>query len=125
MHAGNVTGTEIMEFLAHLMKEIDSNMVMLWNNGRPHHRKDVKQLLYDSRERLCTTRFPPYASELNPDEQMWTVPKYQELSNWYPGTVEETKISVKDVMSRLKKHPERLGNAMAQSRLPLPSIRAC
>ena len=48
--------------------------------------------------------------------------KYQELSNWCPDTVEEMKIRVKGVMSRLKKHPERIRNAIIYSALALPKI---
>ncbi len=107
------------------MKEIAGNIVMLWGYGGYHRQKDVKQFLHDRRERLYTRRFPPYAPELNPDEQIWIVPKYQEPSNWCPDTVEEMKIRVKGVMSRLKRHPERIRNAMAHSRPQLPSIRAC
>ena len=70
-----------------------------------------------------TRHFHACAPELNPDGQIWTVLKYQELSNWCPDTVEEMKISVKGAMSRLKRHPEKIKNAMAHSRLSLPSIR--
>ncbi|MBX8647033.1 MAG: transposase, partial [Thermoplasmata archaeon] len=101
------------------------NIVLLWDNGGPHRRVDVKQFLYENRKRLYTRRFPAYAPELNPDEQIWNVLKYQELSNWCPDTVEEMKARVKGVMSRLKRNPERIRNAMVHSRLPLPSIRAC
>ena len=125
IHTDNITGTEIMAFLKHLLKEIDGSIVLLWDNGGPHRRADVKQFLYENRKRLYTSRFPAYAPELNPDEQIWNVLKYQELSNWCPDTVEEMKARVKGVMSRLKRNPERIRNAMVHSRLPLPSIRAC
>ncbi|MDH2905131.1 MAG: IS630 family transposase [Methanomassiliicoccales archaeon] len=125
IHTDNITGTEIMAFLKHLLKEIDGNIVLLWDNGGPHRRVDVKQFLYENRKRLYTKRFPAYAPELNPDEQIWNVLKYQELSNWCPDTVEEMKARVKGVMSRLKRNPERIRIAMVHSRLPLPSIHTC
>ncbi len=93
------------------------------NNGSPR-RVDVKLFLYENRKWLCTRRFPAYAHEFNPDERIWNVLKYQGLSNRCPDTIGEMKARVKSVMSRLKRHPERLRNAIANSRLPLPSIRA-
>ena len=123
VHTDNITGTEIIGFLKHLLKEIDGSIVLLWDNGGPHRRKNVKQFLYDERKRLYTRRFPAYAPELNPDEQIWNVLKYQELSNWCPDTIVKMKARVNGVMGRLKRSPERIRNAMTHSALPLPSIR--
>ena len=125
VHTDNITGTEIMEFLTYLLKETDGSIVLLWDNGGPHRRKDVKQFLYENRKRLYTRRFPAYAPELNPDEQIWNVLKYQELSNWCPDTVGEMVTRVKGVLGRLKRHPERIRKAITHSALPLPKIRAC
>ena len=49
--------------------------MVVWDNGTIHRRKDVKAYLWENRRRLETRRFPPYAPELNPDEQVWTVLK--------------------------------------------------
>ena len=124
VHTDNITGTEIIGFLKYLLKEIDDSIVLLWDNSGPHRRKDVKQFLYDERKRLYTRRFPAYAPELNPDEQIWNVLKYQELSNWCPDKIAEMKARVNGAMGRLKRSPERIRNAMMHSALPLPSIRA-
>ena len=125
VHTDNITGQEIMEFLTYLLREIEGNIVLLWDNGGPHRRKDVKQFLYDNRNRLYTRRFPAYAPELNLDEQIWNVLKYQELSNWCPDTIGEMVSRVKGALGRLKRHPERIRNAIIHSSLPLPEIRAC
>ena len=45
IHTDNITGTEIMAFLKHLLKEMDGSIVLLWDNGGPHRRVDVKQFL--------------------------------------------------------------------------------
>ena len=111
--------------MTYLMKEIDGSIVLLWDNGGPHRRVDVKPFLYENRKHLYTRRFPAYAPELNPDEQIWNVLKYQELSNWCPDTIEGMKARVKGVMSRLKRHPERIRNAMMHSALLLPSMPTC
>ncbi len=124
VHTENITGTEIIQFLGYLLKEIEGSIVLLWDNGGPHRQKDVKQFLREKRERLYTRRFPAYAPELNPDEQIWNILKYQELSNWCPDTIGEMKGMVKGTMGRLKRQPEKIRNAMMHSALPLPSIRA-
>lgn len=125
VHTDNITGNEIIQFLTYLLKETDGSIVLLWDNGGPHRRKDVKQFLYENRKRLYTKRFPAYAPELNPDEQIWNVLKYQELSNWCPDTVGEMVTRVKSIMGRLKRDPERIRKAIIHSALPLPKIRAC
>lgn len=119
--ADNITGTGIIEFLPSLLKEMDSSIVLVWDNGDPHRRKDVRLFLRENRKRLYTRRFPAYAPRLNPDERILNVLKYQELSNWRLDTAEEMKTRVKGAMSRLKKHLKWIRNAMAHSRLPLPS----
>lgn len=125
IHTENITGREIIGFLTYLLKEIDGDIVLLWDNGGPHRRVDVKQFLYDNRERLYTRRFPAYAPELNPDEQIWNVLKYQRLANWCPDTVEEMKHTVSREMNRLGRHPEIVMGAMMNSKLPLQSAVSC
>ena len=125
VHTENITGTEIMKFLRYLLKEIEGSIVLLWDNGGPHRRVDVKEFLYGNRDRLYTRRFPAYAPELNPDEQIWNVLKYQELSNWCPDTIGEMVTRVKGALGRLKRQPERIIKAIIHSPLPLPKIHVC
>ncbi len=87
--------------------------------GRRAHRNGHRE------RTLNTRRFPAYAPELNPDEQIWNVLKYQELSNWCPDTIREMVSGVKGALGRLKRHPERIRKAIIHSQLPLPNIRAC
>ena len=52
VHTDSITGTEIMGFPTHLLKETDGSIVLLCDNGGPHRRKDVKRFPYRNRNRL-------------------------------------------------------------------------
>lgn len=120
IHEENITGTDVLAFLRYLLREVPNKIMLLWDNGAIHRRKDVKQFLYDNRERLYTRRFPPYAPELNPDEQIWNILKYQELPNWCPDTKEEMKRTVSNRLRKLQWQPARVRAALHESALPLP-----
>lgn len=120
VHEENITGTDVLMFLRYLLREVPDRIMLLWYNGAIHRRKDVKQFLYDNRERLFTRRFPPYAPELNPDEQIWNILKHQELPNWCPDTKDEMKHTVSSRLRQLQWQPARVRVALHASELPLP-----
>ena len=82
LHEDNITGTEVIVFLRHLLRHLRGPVVLLWDGGSIHKREDVKA--FRSRNpRLTAHRFPAYAPELNPDECVWTQMK-NELANGAP-----------------------------------------
>jgi transposase len=78
-HAQNITGTEVMAFLRYLLRHLRGHVVVVWDGGRIHKRKDVKAFLRGI-GRLHVFPFPAYAPELNPIEYVWTHGK-RDLSN--------------------------------------------
>lgn len=85
-HADNITGTEVITYLQHLLRHLRGHVVLVWDGGSIHKRKDVKVFLQQT-ERLHIFSFPGYAPELNPIEQVWTHGK-RDLSN---STHQDTK----------------------------------
>lgn len=117
----SIDGGRVMEFLEHLLREVPGRIMLLWDNGTIHRRKDVKQFLWEHRKRLETRRFPAYAPELNPDEMVWNALKYQRLANWCPRTEEEIREGVERELGWLQAHPEFVASCIQNAAIPLPS----
>ena len=79
LHVRNITGTEVIMFLRQLLRHLRGEVLLLWDGGQIHRRRDVRAFL-QRRRRVEVHRFPSYAPELNPDEFVWTQAK-RELSN--------------------------------------------
>ena len=75
----NITGTEVITFLRKLLRHLRGAIILLWDGGKIHRRRDVQTFLR-RHPRVQAHRFPSYAPELNPDEFVWTQAK-RELSN--------------------------------------------
>jgi transposase len=120
LHRKDISGAEVLAFLRRLLKEIRGKVVLLWDSGTIHRTKEIKRFLYENRKRLYTRRFPTYAPELNPDEQVWNLLKDKELPNWCPTDIDEMNRRVLGGLRRLQKQPERVRSALTHAEIPLP-----
>ncbi len=94
----------------------------IWDNGRIHRSVEGKTFLWEHRTRLETRRFPPYAPELDPDEQVWTVLKHLRLANWCPKTEEEIRAGVERELQSMQAHPELVASFIRHSEVPFPAL---
>ena len=78
-HSKNICGAQVIEFLRHLLRHLRGHVVVVWDGGKIHRSQEVVAFL-GSQSRLHAHRFPSYAPELNPQEQVWTHGK-RDLSN--------------------------------------------
>jgi transposase len=116
----NFDGGGVIEFLRYLLKEVRGRILLLWDNGTIHRRRDVKEFLWEARKRLKTRRFPAYAPELNPDELVWSALKYQRLSNFCPRTEEEIREGVERELRWLQAHSDFVAGCIRHVDIPLP-----
>ena len=112
-------GDGVMDFLRYLRKEVRGKIILLWDNGTLHRRKDVKAILREVRKRLKTRRFPAYAAEMNPDELVWSALKYQRLPNFCPKTEEEIRKGVERELRWLQRHPDFVAGCIQHAEIPL------
>ena len=77
-----------------------------------HRSKKVKKFLGDNNDRMITRRIPAYSPELNPDEFVWNMLKYQELPNFCPDSSGELESTVVATMTKLKNDPARVRKAI-------------
>jgi transposase len=116
VHRDNIEGTQVNWFLEQLFEEIPGRIMVIWDNGTIHRSEEVKAFLWEHRDRLETYRLPPYAPEINPDEYIWNMLKYQRLANFCPTTVEEMEHVVNRELRRMKRQPERIRSGILHAK---------
>jgi len=116
LHRHNITGTEVVGFLRHLLRHLRGPVVLLWDGGKIHRRSDVTAFIRRQR-RLQAYPFPGYAPELNPDELVWTKAK-QDLANSTPHDVEQLHAQLRRSLRRLQRSQRLLWSCIHGSELP-------
>ena len=112
---------DIISFLKQLLSEIPGFLYIFRDNIMIHRSRKVKKFPGDNNDRLITRRIPPYSPELNPDEFVWNMLKYQELPNFCPKSGEDLESTVLEKMMKLKNDPARVRKTIRGSKLPLPA----
>jgi len=78
----NVNAARVHEFLAHLARQLNAPIVLIWDRLNCHRAAKVVDLM--DRVRIYPSLLPPYAPELNPVENVWGYLKMNPLANWAP-----------------------------------------
>ena len=116
LHEDNITGTEVVVFLRHLLRHLRGPVVLLWDGGSIHKRDDVTAFRRRN-PRLTVHRFPAYAPELNPDEVVWTQMK-NELANGAPEDLSQLNDQLRRSFTRLYGSQQLLWSCILGSDLP-------
>jgi len=77
----NIASDAVKDFLRCLLKELQGQIIIVWDRFQPHRSKKVQSLLANRPRRLHFDYFPPYAPELNPVEYVWAHTKMNPLAN--------------------------------------------
>jgi transposase len=120
LHLKNIQQKEAYWFLRDLLRHLPGHVFVLWDGGRPHNGRLIKDLLRRAR-RLHLVRFPGYAPELNPDEGVWKLAK-QALANGCPRHLLDLIPSLVDTLNSIRKNPKNLRACIDHSGLP-PFLR--
>lgn len=118
VHSENITGTEVVLFLRHLLRHLRGPVDLLWDGGSIHKREDV-QAFRNQNPRLKSHPFPAYAPELNPDEFVWTKMK-NDLANGAPEDIRRLDAQVRRSFRRLHGSQQLLWSCILASDLPWP-----
>lgn len=108
---------EVLRFLRELLRHLRGRLVVLWDNAHIHKGEAIRSLL-SRHPRLHLEHFPPYAPELNPDEQVWNYCKH-DLANGRPDDLDELAHDVSRQFRKLRGSQDRLRALIRQSELPL------
>lgn len=115
-HLDTITHLEVACFLRLLLRHLRGPIVLLWDGGSIHHGAAVRALLA-RHPRLQVERFPAYAPELNPDEQVWNHFKAS-LANGCPLTIDHVLDDLTQLTRLARRSPKRLRSFLESSDLP-------
>ncbi|SRR5713101_4328803 len=115
-HFTNISELEVAAFVRLLLRQLRGPIVLLWDGGTIHRGAVVRHLL-GRHPRLHVERFPAYAPELNPDEQVWNHFKAT-LANGCPLTLDELIDDLTRVARRTRRSPALLRGFIRESDLP-------
>lgn len=123
VHGHDLTDKDTVRFLRKLIKEMAGRKILvLWDGLIIHRSKRVKRFLEKNALRVIPRRFPTYAPELNPDEQVWNLAKRDDLANWCPINRKEMRQVITKEMRKLKLEKTRVASAMRHAKIPLPPL---
>jgi transposase len=112
----NLTGLDIRAFLRHLLRHLRGPVVLLWDRGPIHRRREVSAFLA-RHPRLQVHLFPAYAPELNPAEFVWTQADAA-LANGVPDDLATLYQDLRRATQRLRGSQRLLWSCIYASDLP-------
>lgn len=113
----NIRGPQVVDFLRQLRRHNPGSLLLLWDRGKPHRHRQVHEYL-QHHPQLHVEWLPPYAPELNPQEQVWNYLKFGCLANFAPDNVEHITREVRRHSRRATRRPQLLKNLFRNSQLP-------
>jgi len=114
----NLKAVPVAPFLRHLLRHLPGPVILLWDQGRIHQGPTIRQVLSDY-PRLQTERFPKYAPELNPVEQVWNEFKGH-TANSLPLDKQDIRNSLHANKRRVRRSQDKLRSLILASELPSP-----
>ncbi|UCD51806.1 MAG: transposase [Phycisphaerales bacterium] len=118
LHDHNICTPEVETFVAALLEHLPHGLIAILDRSQPH-RSAARRLLKRFPRRLRIEWLPPYAPELNPDEQVWTQTKYTDLANFIPENVTELGQAIEESLQETKTHPPLLRSFFQHANLRL------
>lgn len=112
----NARGEDVVAFLAQVRRHV-GKQTLFWDGSRIHRKSKVVQAYLTKHPEIVAEDLPPYAPELNPDEQVWGWSKYGRLANLAANNTDQLAELVIDELSDLQKQPQLLASFLRKSRL--------
>jgi len=118
VHDHNIVHGDFEAFVAGLLGCLQRPVILVIDRWSVH-RAGVKRLLLRFWRRLQIEWLPPYAPELNPDEQVWTRTKYVDLANFIPDDVVQLDRAVRRSLRRTQSQQHLLRSFFKHAKLKL------
>ena len=111
-----LNGLDVRAFLQALLHHLRGAVVLLWDRGTIHTRREVHVYLADH-PRVSPYAFPPYAPELNPAEHIWNQADGA-LANGAPQHVDQLRGRLHQTIRKLRGSQRLLWSCIYASQLP-------
>ncbi len=108
---------EVVVFLGHLIQQISSPLLIVWDRLPAHKSRLVAEFLDTLNGWIVTAYLPPYAPELNPVEYLWGHWKQHELPNVCPKDLWQLSEGARRTLRRLRRRPRLIAAFWKQSSL--------
>jgi transposase len=110
-----LSGTQVLEFLKQLLRQIPGEIVLVWDRHPIHQRNAVEQFIKGER-RLHIYWFPVSAPELNPAEFIWTQ-LTEHTANTAPRDILELRKNIFTGIAKIRRAQFRLSYCLSASKL--------
>ena len=114
------TETDYARFLDAAHQQLNGPVVLVWDNLNTHVSRVMRELVA-ARDWLTVFQLPPYASELNPVEAVWSHLK-RSLTNLVKQDIDQLTILVKTRLRRMQYRTGLLDGFLAKTRLDLANF---
>jgi transposase len=108
---------EVIEFLSHLIRQITTPLLIVWDRLPAHKSRMVGEFLDSQHGWISTEYLPPYAPELNPVEYLWGHWKHHVLPNVCPKDFWQLSEGARRTLRRLRRRPRLIAAFWKQSSL--------
>jgi DDE superfamily endonuclease len=98
--------------------QLHDPIILIWDNLNTHTSAVMRRFLDAHSDWLTVVRLPPYASDLNPTEGVWSHLK-RDLGNLVAMGVDQLAATVKTLLKRIQYRPELMDGFLAQTGLIL------
>ena len=115
------TETDYARFLDAAHQQLHGPVVLVWDNLNTHVSRAMRELVA-ARDWLTVFQLPPYASELNPVEPVWSNLK-RSLANLTKVSIEQLTALVQTRLRRMQYRPGLLDGFLAKTGLDLSNSR--
>jgi transposase len=112
------TAEHIVRFLKVLLRHLRGNVILLWDGGKIHKGPIITAFL-ENHPRLQVERFPGYAPELNPVEQIWKDYKGHSANTLFLNK-QDIRLSLHGNTRRVRRSQAKLRSFILSSELPSP-----
>jgi transposase len=114
----NFNGALTLDFLRQIQARVRRPITLVWDAVPFHCSAPVTDYL-DSHSRMLVEEFPPYASELNPVDNVWSYIKFGRLANYAPCDLTQLRETVTSELLRVQKRPDLLHGFLRRTGLSL------
>ena len=103
LYPGTIKSPQVVEFLEHLLRHIDGNLIVIWDGLQAHRSHMVRDFVAVTGGRIQLEFLPGYAPDLNPVEYLWGHWKHHELPNFCPKNFGELSYHARRALRRMRR----------------------
>jgi transposase len=106
VRAAAFKGGDVVQFLKHLLCQLGSKLLIIWDGATIHGNQAVQEFLAREAAQIRVEQLPGYAPDLNPDEGVWDHLKHSELRNVTCHNQAELRHELRLAIARLRQKPD-------------------